>query len=51
MNADDGDGGEVSGAEEEDGDLELSDLDPNAEEEARKVDRQLRRLRREAFRS
>lgn len=33
-------------AEERD-DLELADLDPNAEEQARRVERQLRRIRRE----
>ncbi|WP_162224130.1 hypothetical protein [Halorussus salinus] len=35
-----------SGTDEENGERpELSDLDPNAEEQARKVERQLRRLR------
>lgn len=49
MDADDGEEREVSDSEQddEDGDLELGDLDPNAEEQARRVDRQLRRLRRE----
>ena len=49
MDADDGEGEEVSESEQddEDADLELGDLDPNAEGEARRVDRQLRRLQRE----
>ena len=34
-----------------DEDLELSDLDPNAEEAARQVERQLRRIRRETSRN
>ena len=41
-----GEGSETDeGTDEEE--LELSDLDPNAEKQARKVERQLRRLRRE----
>ena len=37
--------GEASGESETDEEPDLSDLDPNAEEQARRVERQLRRLR------
>ncbi|USZ69204.1 hypothetical protein NGM10_05550 [Halorussus salilacus] len=41
----DGDADATDAGSAEDEPRELSDLDPNAEEAARKVDRQLRRLR------
>ncbi|WP_168215943.1 hypothetical protein [Halorussus ruber] len=46
-NADGEETGESEDREVTDDGTELADLDPNAEEQARKVERQLRRLQRE----
>ncbi|WP_162224503.1 hypothetical protein [Halorussus amylolyticus] len=47
MEPDDDTGADVSDSEQNE-ERELRDLDPNAEDEARKVERQLRRVRRES---
>lgn len=46
MNADDQEASQDADDEQEDG-VELADLDPNAEKQAQRVERQLRRIQRE----